>query len=70
MIKKLSILPLRGSVNLENPELSIWTVFQYKRMDDDSNTTSEGDSIENHQLQKVYVGRLIGSGGMRDVSFF
>jgi hypothetical protein len=71
-VQKLSVLPLRGSVNLKNPEVSIWTAFHYFRPDDEQRqqqplSLKEGDSVENHHLKKVYLGRLVGQGGMREV---
>jgi hypothetical protein len=74
-IRKLSVLPLQGPVNLKNPDVSIWAVFHYVRVHsnttegviDESQSLKEGDSIENHHLKKVYLGRLVGQGGMREV---
>lgn len=70
MMRKLNFLPLQGSVNLIDPELSIWTVFYYQRIRDSSSLIPEGDSVENHQLQRVFIGRLVANGGMRDVRYF
>jgi hypothetical protein len=63
-LQKLSVLPLRGPVKLTNPDLSIWAVFHYVRHNYDNH--NEGDTVENHCLEKVYLGRLLGQGGMRE----
>jgi hypothetical protein len=63
-LQKLSVLPLRGQVKLTNPDLSIWAVFHYVRHNYDNHT--EGDTVENHSLERVYLGRLLGQGGMRE----
>lgn len=68
-IQRLSFLPLRGVVNLKNPDVSIWTAFHYARVRPPDPLVLEGDGIENHELQKVYIGRLLGIGGMREVIF-
>ncbi len=66
MVKALSFLPFSGPVNLNHPLLSMWVVFHYVR--NNNLEEKEGDDPSNHNLEHVYFGRLIGTGGMREVN--
>ncbi len=65
MVKEFSFLPFTGPVNLNHPALSMWVVFHYVRMN--HSEEKEGDNPANHHLERVYFGRLLGTGGMREV---